>query len=75
MIRLDEKGFLILYYSGVEIVKEAYSPDGVAYLWNKNAFDSGKDEYIYIVSPKSKYDYLNFVANLEKTKPLLVELK
>lgn len=75
MIRLDEKGFLILYYSGVDVVSEIYAPDEIAYLWNKNSFDFGKDEYCYIVSPKSRNDYINFVNNLEKNKPLLVELK
>jgi hypothetical protein len=74
MIRLNEQTFLRIYFSGLRVEITPYVPDDIAYLWNNSAFDGQEDDYVYLVSPKTRFDYMNFIENMKKEAPLLLEL-
>lgn len=75
MIRLNEEMFFHMYFTGLRVESTPYVPDDIAYLWNNSAFDGQEDDYVYLMNPKTKHDYINFLNMIKKEMPLLEELR
>ena len=75
MIKFDKNIFLTIYFSGRRVEVTPLVPCDVAYLWNNSVFDGTEDDYVYLISPETKHNYLKFIENMKKEAPLLLELK
>lgn len=66
-----EKKFLEVYFSEKPIESAIYMLDDLIFTWSNNPFEL---DY-WLMSPKTLYEYHEFLEKLEKERPLLVELR
>lgn len=70
MFKATEENFLTMLFSRREVVSEVFCMDNIIYVWG----DFQSDSVVYLVSPKTRDIYVNFVENIKKERPLLLEL-
>ncbi len=71
MFKANQENFLKVYFSGLKVQTEVYLMSGWINIWWCS--DSGYD--MFLVSPETHHQYLKFVEQFERSKPLLAELR
>lgn len=74
MIKADQKVFLEMYLSQKTVEVSKYVEQDKVYIWDDWDNLTQQVEFGYVVGCKTMSDYLNYVKDLEKNCPLLVEL-
>jgi hypothetical protein len=70
MFRPTEENFLQMFFSNKEVVSEVHCMDDIVYIWG----DFESEEVVYLVSPSTRAKYIDFIENIKKERPLLLEL-
>lgn len=74
MFEANEESYLKVYISGNPVHIAPYCIEETIFIWENPKENSDIMEDVYVMGPRTKAKYNEFVKKLEKECPLLVEL-